>query len=89
MNRALMGNTIRRKRMALGLTHQMLARMADMSRQTLSGIEHGRVNFRLQTIGRLIDILGLTLRVREVHPQAEGVPMRASGGAKARRKAHF
>ncbi len=44
--------------MALGLTQQMLARMADISRQTVSGIEHGRINFTLDMLGRLGDILG-------------------------------
>lgn len=85
MNRALIGNAIRQKRMALGLTQQMLARMADISRQTVSGIEHGRINFTLDMLGRVGDILGLTLQVAEIHPRAIG-PLRSSEGSESVQK---
>ena len=63
MNPALLGNAIQHKRIALGLTQQQLADMAKLSRQSLNGIEHGTVNATLDTLGRLMDVLGLALDV--------------------------
>lgn len=77
MNPALLGNSIQRKRVALGLTQQQLADMAELSRQSLNGIEQGTVNATLQTLGRLMDVLGLALDVKDL--DASGL-----GGAPAR-----
>ncbi|MCZ7171400.1 helix-turn-helix domain-containing protein, partial [Salmonella enterica] len=76
MNVALLGNAIRRKRIQLGLTQQQLADMAVLSRQTLNGIEHGHVNVTVDTLGRLLDVLGLTLEVADPE-QKRGRPARA------------
>lgn len=73
-----LGHTIRRKRIALGLTQQQLADMAGLSRQSLNGIEHGRVNVTLQSLGQLTDVLGLSLQLKD--PDDE----RFSGRAPAR-----
>ncbi|WP_354687084.1 helix-turn-helix transcriptional regulator [Cupriavidus necator] len=79
MNLALLGSTIQRKRIALGLTQQQLADMAELSRQSLNGIEQGTVNATLGTLGRLLDVLGLVLDI--VDPEAirstAGKPTRA------------
>lgn len=74
MNPALLGNAIQHKRIALGLTQQQLADMAKLSRQSLNGIEHGTVNATLETLGRLMDVLGLALDVYdpEVGRQGQG-----------------
>ncbi|MGO4331980.1 helix-turn-helix transcriptional regulator [Cupriavidus sp. 2TAF22] len=79
MNPALLGNTIQHKRIALGLTQQQLADMAKLSRQSLNGIEHGTVNATLETLGRLMDVLGLALDVYDPDAgrQARGTPTRA------------
>ncbi|AOZ08123.1 helix-turn-helix transcriptional regulator [Cupriavidus malaysiensis] len=79
MNSATLGAAIQRKRTALDLTQQQLADMANVSRQSLNGIEHGHVNATLDTLGRLLDVLGLTLEVDdpEAARQAEGRPTRA------------
>ncbi len=42
---------------------KQLADMAKLSRQSLNGIEHGTVNATLDTLGRLMDVLGLALDV--------------------------
>ncbi len=76
MNVALLGSAIRRKRIQLGLTQQQLADMAVLSRQTLNGIEHGHVNVTVDTLGRLLDVLGLTLEVADPE-QKRGRPARA------------
>lgn len=85
MNLALVGNTIRRKRIALGLTQQLLADMAGLSRQSLNGIEHGHVNVTLETLGRLLDVLGLTLDIHDVsatvQDRARGLWMAAKGAS--------
>jgi len=79
MNPALLGNAIQHKRIALGLTQQQLADMAKLSRQSLNGIEHGTVNATLETLGRLMDVLGLALEVYDPDAgrQARGTPTRA------------
>ncbi|UIF90970.1 helix-turn-helix transcriptional regulator [Cupriavidus sp. UYPR2.512] len=79
MNPATLGSAIQRKRIALGLTQQQLADMAQLSRQSLNGIEHGTVNATLETLGRLLDVLGLALDVTdpEASRQAKGLPTRA------------
>ncbi|WP_454753623.1 helix-turn-helix domain-containing protein [Cupriavidus necator] len=79
MNPALLGSAIQRKRIALGLTQQQLADMAKLSRQSLNGIEHGTVNATLQSLGRLMDVLGLALDIQdpEASRLAKGAPTRA------------
>ncbi|WP_042876482.1 helix-turn-helix domain-containing protein [Cupriavidus necator] len=79
MNAALLGSAIQRKRIALGLTQQQLADMADLSRQSLNGIEHGTINATLKSLGRLMDVLGLALDIQdpEASRQAKGAPTRA------------
>jgi len=70
---------IQRKRKALGLTQQQLADMAGLSRQSLNGIERGTVNVTLDSLGRLLDILGLSMSISdpESERQAAGKPTRA------------
>ncbi|WP_020200628.1 helix-turn-helix domain-containing protein [Cupriavidus sp. WS] len=79
MNAATLGAAVQGKRIALGLTQQQLAEMANVSRQSLNGIEQGHVNATLDTLGRLLDVLGLSLEVGdpESKRQAEGRPTRA------------
>ena len=79
MNAHALGATIRRKRNALGLTQQQLADMAGLSRQSLNGIEHGTVNVTLDSLGKLLDVLGLALEVSDPDAtrQATGKPVRA------------
>ncbi|SPK70541.1 putative regulatory protein [Cupriavidus taiwanensis] len=76
---ALLGNAIQRKRVALGLTQQQLADMAGLSRQSLNGIEHGSVNATLQTLGRLMDVLGLAVDIKDPYEsrRVSGAPTRA------------
>ncbi|MDW3684113.1 helix-turn-helix transcriptional regulator [Cupriavidus sp. CV2] len=79
MNAYLLGAAIQRKRSALGLTQQQLADMAGLSRQSLNGIEHGTVNATLDSLGKLLDVLGLALEVSDPDAvrQASGKPVRA------------
>ncbi|CAG9176517.1 helix-turn-helix transcriptional regulator [Cupriavidus pinatubonensis] len=65
MNASTLGSSIRRKRTELGLSQQQLADMAQLSRQSLNGIEHGTVNATLETLGRLLDVLGLSLAISD------------------------
>ncbi len=77
MNAAILGIAIQRKRTELGLTQQQLADMAQLSRQSLNGIEHGTVNATLDTLGRLLDVLGLSLGISDPEQDREGAPTRA------------
>jgi len=79
MNAATLGSVIQHKRGDMGLTQQQLALMANVSRQSLNGIEHGHVNVTLDTLERLLDVLGLSLEIGdpEADRKAEGRPIRA------------
>jgi transcriptional regulator with XRE-family HTH domain len=79
MNALTLMLPIQRKRKALGLTQQQLAEMAGLSRQSLNGIERGTVNVTVDSLCRLLDILGLSISISdpEAERQASGRPTRA------------
>lgn len=61
------GNKIRAVRKKRGFSQEELARMLSMSRSTISQIESGRVQeIGVRKLMRLLDSLGLELRVRPV-----------------------
>lgn len=75
--------TVRRLRLAKGLSQEALAELADLDRTYVSGIERCRRNATLLTIEKLIPVLAdssaqflgeliWTLEHAEVHSQSEG-----------------
>lgn len=84
MNLAPIGAAVRRKRIALGLTPLQLAALANLSERSLGEIEHGSLNATLETIGRVLDMLGLIFEIRDVvrledRAQARALRMAAKG----------
>lgn len=55
------GNKIRNRRKELGLTQPILARMAEVSLNTLYLLESGRLNASLKTLEKISDVLGLEI----------------------------
>lgn len=55
------GQQIRSRRQALGLTQQRLAKLADLSRQTIQRLEAGTINdLSFRRLARLLGVLGLS-----------------------------
>lgn len=63
--------TLRERRKALGLSQTDLAQMAGVSLHTLINIETGKGNPTLQVVSKMLDVLGLELKlqVRSIHAQ--------------------
>lgn len=57
------GNKIKKRRNELGLTQPVLARMADVSLNTLYLLESGRLNASLRTLEKILDVLGLEINL--------------------------
>lgn len=83
VNAATLGGDIQRKRTELGLAPQQLADMAQLSLQSLNAIEHGTINASLDTLGRLLDVLGPTLGVSDLQRgrKTQGALWMAAKGA--------
>ncbi|WP_341268132.1 helix-turn-helix domain-containing protein [Gordonia malaquae] len=57
------------RRRALGLTQEMLADLADVSRSTVQALEYGSPSVRLGALTAVADVLGLAVDVR---PKGDG-----------------
>jgi transcriptional regulator with XRE-family HTH domain len=61
MNIQTIGKQVRHRRQAVGLTQQRLAKLADLSRQTIQRLEAGTINdLSFQRIIKLLGVLGLS-----------------------------
>ena len=58
------GKAVQERRVRMGLTQAALAKLSDLSRQTIVGLENGTVNdLSLQRAEKLANVLGLSLQV--------------------------
>jgi transcriptional regulator with XRE-family HTH domain len=57
------GNIVKKRRKELGLTQPNLARMAEVSLNTLYLLESGRFNASLKTLEKILDVLGLEINL--------------------------
>ena len=57
------GNKIKKRRNELGLTQSNLARMAEVSLNTLYLLESGRLNASLKTLEKISDVMGLEINL--------------------------
>lgn len=64
-HRITLGKQIREKREEQGWTEAQIARMCDVTEQTISKIEDGRFNVGIDTIGQVCDVLGVKLSLTE------------------------
>ncbi|VGO21049.1 helix-turn-helix domain-containing protein [Pontiella sulfatireligans] len=63
MNPFEIGKTLKSRRQLLGVDQQSLAQLSGVSVHTLSNIESGKGNPSLLVLGRLLDALGMELKV--------------------------
>ncbi|WP_031529098.1 helix-turn-helix domain-containing protein [Dyadobacter crusticola] len=63
MNRVELGRYIAARRQDLGLKQEDAAEMADLTAKTLYTIERGKGNPSLDSLEKLLDVLGLTINV--------------------------
>ncbi len=57
------GNKIKKRRNELGLTQPALARMADVSLNTLYLLESGRLNASINTLEKILEVIGLEINI--------------------------
>ena len=60
-----LGRAIREKREEQGWTESQIARMCDVTEQTIRKIEDGRFNVGIDIIGAVADALGVKLTLTE------------------------
>jgi len=60
---------LKERREALGITQVHLAELADVSLRTLKALEVGKGNPTLETIAKLIEVLGMELSLEIKVPQ--------------------
>jgi DNA-binding XRE family transcriptional regulator len=62
---------LKERREALGITQAHLAELADVSLRTLKALEVGKGNPTLETIAKLIEVLGMELSLEIKAPQRD------------------
>ena len=69
MNLLELGNTVKKLRKERGLTQEMLAQQADISRATLSKLENGHIaQVSIVTLNDILNHLGYELDVKVLNP---------------------
>ena len=69
MHHSKLLTVLKETREALGITQVHLAELADISLRTLKPLEVGKGNSTLETIAKLIEVLGMELRLEIKAPQ--------------------
>lgn len=63
MNQKQIGHAIRQRRKTLKVKQAGLADIAETSRRTLSKIERGEANPTVETLIKILDVLGLEINI--------------------------
>jgi DNA-binding XRE family transcriptional regulator len=69
MHHSKLITVLKERREALGITQAHLAELADISLRTLKTLEVGKGNPTLETIAKLIEVLGMELKLEIKAPQ--------------------
>lgn len=64
MNLSNAGEVIKKRRVSLGLDQRALSEIAGIAVHTVSNIEVGKGNPTVETLDRLLNVLGLELRIQ-------------------------
>lgn len=65
-----LGTAVRARRSDMGLSQATLAHLAGLSRTTVNSLEKGSIkDLSLNRASKLLDVLGLSLSVPQVHPR--------------------
>ena len=60
--KSTIGQTVKARRLELGITQQTLALLADVGINTIVAIERGSQSASLKTLNKVLDCLGLELK---------------------------
>ncbi len=63
MNSQTIGETLRKRRIALGIDQRTLSEISGIAVHTLSNIEAGKGNPTVATLDRVLSALGMDLRI--------------------------
>ena len=63
-----LSDTVKARRKTLGLSQNDLAEMSEISLATIKNIERGKGNPSLDTIGKVLDILGMEIVFKVRNP---------------------
>lgn len=69
MHHSELVTVLKERREALGITQAHLAELANVSLRTLKALEVGKANPTLETIAKLIEVLGMELKLEIKAPQ--------------------
>ena len=69
MHHSKLITVLKERREALGITQAHLAELADVSLRTLKALEVGKGNPTLETIAKLIEVLGMELKLEIKAPR--------------------
>lgn len=64
MNSSELGEILKARRKELGLDQKSLAELARVSVHTLSDIESGKANPTLESLTKILEVLGLEIQIR-------------------------
>ena len=64
MNLSEIGKSIKKRRKLLGVNQLDICSMIDISQHTLSSIENGKGNPSIETLMKIIEILGMEIETR-------------------------
>ena len=64
-----LGNSIKERRKALGITQPDLAELTSISINTIYKIERGQANPSMQVLNRLLTVLGMELTLQVKQPR--------------------
>lgn len=73
MNKSEMGSFIALRRQDLGLRQEDVAEMAGITAKTLYTIERGKGNPSLDSLEKLMEVLGLTIKLAVKMSEDEGI----------------
>lgn len=65
------GQTIKKRRVQLGITQQTLADLAEVGINTIVAIERGKGNPSVATLQKIASVLGLELRLSAISCQSD------------------
>ena len=71
MNRQEIGKQIAKRRQVLGIDQRTAAELSGVSVHTFSNVESGKGNPSVKVLGKMLESLGLEIRIQLIQPSRE------------------